>query len=69
MDPEQLQLVHYAVNATTAGLRRAKADGAFDVVAGAILLTVTSIVRWERGTDVLKELLELAEEPNHPPVD
>ena len=67
MDAEQLQLVHYAVTATTAALRRAKADGAFDAVAGAILLTVTSIVRWERGNDVLEELLELAEEVDHLP--
>jgi hypothetical protein len=35
MDTEQLQLVHDAVTATTAALRRAKADGAFDAVAGA----------------------------------
>jgi hypothetical protein len=58
----------YAVTATAAALRRAKADGAFDAVAAAILLTVTSIVRWERGTDVLEELLELAEEVDHKPV-
>jgi hypothetical protein len=62
MDTEQLALVHYAVTATTAALRRAKADGAFDVVATAMLLTIVDIVRRERGADAIREMMELAED-------
>jgi hypothetical protein len=50
------------VTATTAALRRAKADGAFDVVATAMLLTIVDIVRRERGADAIREMIELAED-------
>jgi hypothetical protein len=51
-----------AASQSTEILRRAKADGSFDVVATAMLMTVVAVVRWERGDDVLREMLELAED-------
>ena len=50
------------MTATTAALRRAKVDGAFDVVATAMLLTIVDIVRRERGADGIRKMMELIED-------
>jgi hypothetical protein len=68
-DAEHLALARHAATLTTAALRHATADGAFDVVALAMFLTIAGIVRRQRGAGVLDEMIELAEEadPPYPP--
>jgi hypothetical protein len=60
---DAITLARDAATLSTALLRRAKADGAFDVVAATLITTAAAIVRRERGADALKEMIELAEDP------
>ena len=60
---DAITLARDAATLSIALLSRAKAEGAFDVVATTLVQTAAAIVRRERGADALKEMIELVEDP------
>ena len=60
---DAITIARDAATSSIALLRRAKAEGAFDVVASTLIQTAAATVRRERGADVFKEMIELVEDP------